>query len=330
MTNLKERLKRNRSDVRHHEDRRHLKEAMVMIEELQHHVEAIKRLRGSRDSLPIKARHGKNSSEATVISVLSDVHLGEKFSSEAVNDTNEFNVSICKQRCATFFERIVRLTNKERQDISIDELILFLGGDLIDGALHLDTIMANEIAEPMKQAVEMQSVIDGGIRYLEKHGGFKRITIVCSDGNHGRVSSKQHHSSRRGNALEYYLFYNLAHRFPHLNWYIKESLLTYVPVYDAVIRFMHGDRISFGGVNGFYTYLHRKIYEWDTATRADYTILGHLHQYTPTRRYLVNGSVVGMNPFSISLGARKEPPIQGFMLWDKKRQASVHIPILFD
>src|SRR3990167_1553853 len=100
---------------------------------------------------------------------------------------------------------------------------------------------------------------------------------------HGRVSQKQHHHSRRGNALEYYLYYNLAKRFPDLNWYIQESMLTYVPIYENVIRFMHGDRISYGGINGFYTYLHRRIFEWDEATRADYTILGHLHQYTPNR-----------------------------------------------
>jgi len=325
---IKKQLKEHRTHKKFRENQANLKEALEHIHELSAHVEAIKRLGSTRNPLPIKTRHGTNTSEATAIAVLSDVHMGEKFSREQVNEQNEYSVAICKQRCARFFDRVVRLTNKERQDVTIDELILFLGGDLIDGALHLDTIMANEIAEPMKQAVEMQNVLEGGLTHLIKTGNYKRITVVCADGNHGRVTHKMHHASRQGNALEYYLYFNLAARFPELNWYIKESLLTYVPVYDNVIRFMHGDRIAFGGVNGFYTYLHRKLYEWETSVRADYTILGHLHQYTPTRRYLVNGSVPGYNPFAISLGARMEPPIQGFLLWDKKRGPTVHIPVL--
>jgi hypothetical protein len=91
---------------------------------------------------------------------------------------------------------------------------------------------------------------------------------------------------------------------------------------------MHGDRIAFGGINGFYTYLHRKIAEWDRAVRADTTFLGHLHQWTPNRRYVVNGSVPGYNPFAVSLGCIFEKPTQAFMLYDKQRGPTVQIPIL--
>ncbi len=329
MSRLKTRIKENRVVVQYRRDRMHLKEAMERITELEAHVEAVRRLHLKRRCLPIRPSKGTGTSEATSIATFSDIHLGQEFSKEQVNGLNEYNSRICRERCRLFFERVVKMTTKERQDVQIDELILFLGGDLIEGALHLDTIMATDLSGPMKQIVEMQSIVEGGLNYLISHGGYKHITVVCADGNHGRISNKQHHHSRRGNALEYYLYYNLAKRFPELNWYIKESLLTYVPVYENTIRFMHGDRISYGGVNGFYTYLHRRIYEWDTSTRADYTILGHLHSYTPNRRYLVNGSMVGYNPFAISLGAQYEPPVQGFMLWDKKRGPTVHIPILF-
>ncbi len=329
MSRLKTRIHENRKLFRQQQDKNHLKEAMGRILEMEAHIKAIRRLSVRRKPRAIKAKKGKNSSEATAIATMSDVHLGQEITPESVNGLNEYNARICRARCEMFFERVVRLTNKERQDVSIDELILFLGGDLIEGALHLDTIMASDVSGPIKQIVEMQAIVESGINHLIKHGGYKQITVVCSDGNHGRISAKQHHHSRRGNALEYYLYYNLAKRFPDLNWYIKESLLTYVPVYENTIRFMHGDRIAYGGVNGFYTYLHRRIYEWDTSMQADYTILGHLHSYTPNRRYLVNGSMIGHNPFAISLGAKFEPPIQGFMLWDKKRGPTVHIPVLF-
>lgn len=329
MTKLKTRIHESREIFRYKQDRAQLREAMEHIHELEAHIKAIKKLRRAGNGRAIKARRGKGVSEATAIATISDVHLGQEIKSEQVNGLNEYNARICRERCDMFFERVVRLTNKERQDVNIDELVLFLGGDFLEGALHMDTIMATDLSGPISQVVEMNKMLEAGIKYLIKEGGYKQITVVCADGNHGRISAKQHHHSRRGNALEYYLYYNLASRFPELNWYIKESLLTYVPVYDSVIRFMHGDRIAYGGVNGFYTYLHRRIYEWDTSMRANYTILGHLHQYTPNRRYMVNGSMVGYNPFAVALGAQYEPPIQGFMLWDKKRGPTVHIPVLF-
>ena len=205
--------------------------------------------------------------------MLSDVHIGQEVSLEQTNGLNEYNIKIARERVKSFFERVVRMTYKERQDVYVDELILFLGGDLIEGALHLDTIMSADIKAPMTKVVEAQILIEGGIQSIKDNGGFNKITVVCVDGNHGRISHRQHFHSRRGNALEYFLYYNLAQRFPELDWVIEEGLLTYINVYDSVLRFMHGDRIAFGGINGFYTYLHRRIYEWDTSRKADHTLL---------------------------------------------------------
>ena len=126
------------------------------------------------------------------------------------------------------------------------------------------------------------------------------------------------------------MYHNLAQRNPEHNWVLEEGLLTYIDVLGHRVRCMHGDMIHFGGVNGFYTYLHRRIFQWDMAKRADLTICGHLHAYTPNRRYVVNGSLIGYSPFAVSLGANYEPPIQAFFLLDKKRGVSVQIPILVE
>lgn len=325
---LRERRKASKEVAARQAEQRDLKAALERIEELEAHTQAIRRLQGSTKRIAIKPRQGSNTSEAVAIAVASDWHIGQEVTAVQTNCLNEYNVHVAKVRAKTFFERVVRLTNKERQDVTIDELVLVLGGDFIEGALHLDTIMGSDLSGPMSQVILAQQLISGGLDYLKAYGSFKKITVVCCDGNHGRVTAKMHHHSRIGNALEYYLYYNLAQQHPDLQWVIEESLLTYLPVYDRTIRIMHGDRISFGGVNGFYTYLHRRIYEWDTSVRADYTILCHLHTYTPGRRYLVNGSLVGYNAFAISLGARYEPPTQSFMLFDKKRGPTVHMPIL--
>lgn len=330
MKTLKERRKKKREKKREKNTELHLNEAIARVEELEAQLEVIKKIKNRRPAheIKIEPRHKSGTSEAVVIAVASDWHFGQKITREQTNGLNEFDIGTGQSRAALFFERLVRLTNKERQDVKIDELVLFLGGDFIEGSLHLDTIMGSDLPLVMKQVTSVEDVLFAGLRFIEKHGDFKRVTVVCADGNHGRVTVKQHHHSRQGNAVEYILYYMLAQKFPKFTWIIEESMLTYVSVYDAIIRFMHGDRIAFGGVNGFYTYLHRRIYEWDTSRRADFTVLGHLHQYTPGRRYLVNGSLCGYNAFAISLGARFEPPTQAFMLFDRDRGPTVQIPIL--
>lgn len=306
-----------------------LKEALTEIEMLNAQVEALTTLKQSRNTVTITPRLSTHKSEAVVIAVATDWHVGSVVKPETVSGLNKFNVAIAKERATRFFQSVVSLTNKERQDVSISELILFLGGDLIDGSLHLDTVMSNEIATPIEQAVVVQEMIESGINFLLNHGKYKKITVVCADGNHGRITNKLHFSSRKGNALEYFLYYNLAKRFPTLNWVIADGLHAYVNVYDKVIRFHHGDTISFGGVNGPYTYLNRRIYQWNEGHHADYTVQGHLHMYTlGTRKWLINGSLVGYSPFALGLGGEFQPPIQAFFLMDKKRGVTVHIPIL--
>jgi len=306
-----------------------LNEALLHIKELEAYNKSIEILARSHTTYAIKPKFKSSTSEATAVAVATDWHLGSVIKPETVNGLNEFDVAVGKQRVKTFFERVVRFTDKERQDIRITNLLLFLGGDLIEGALHLDTIMSNEIAEPIHQAVLCQSLIESGLNFLLNNGKFDKITVVCADGNHGRITQKMHSSTRQGNALEYYMYFNLAQRFPQLNWVINKSLHQYVGVYDKMIRFHHGDTIGFGGVNGPYTYLNRRVYQWNEGVRADYSVQGHLHQWTiGSRKWLINGALVGHNSYAISLGGEFQPPIQAFFLLDKFRGITVQIPIL--
>ena len=313
---------------------RNYKKALKYIEELELHLDAKGRLERSKRTHIIRSYKKKSTDEATAVACLSDVHIGERITPEQVNGLNEYSMAIAKQRLDKYFSRIVKLTDKERQDVHIDNLVLFLGGDIIDGALHLDTIMSNETPEIMKQAVTAQSHIRSGLHFLEKH--FKNITVICKDGNHGRVTYRVHHSSRQGNSLEWYMFHNLAHEFPQFTWINEHALHTYMTFYkgqqgEKTVRFHHGDTIHFGGVNGPYTYLNRRRYQWNAGKRADIDVIGHLHMYRVNPNgWVLNGSVVGYNPFAVSLGAEYERPQQAFFLMDKHRGMTVNIPILFD
>lgn len=316
---------------------RNYREALDRIEELETEVSAIRKVKSSRKSYTIKPRTKNNDSEAVAVACASDWHFGAEVRPSQVQNLNEFNMRIATARGKEFFERVVTLTDKERQNVTIHELVLFLGGDLIDGALHMDTIQANEISEPIRQLTVVQGVIEAGLAYLEPH--FQKITVVCKDGNHGRITQRIHHASRQGNSIEWYMYYNLASRYPQFNWVLDEALHSYLPIYmghpgGRTLRFHHGDTIGFGGVNGPYTYLNRRRFQWNSANISKGStvidVMGHLHMYRVNPiGFVLNGSLIGYNSFAISLGAEYEPPAQAYFLIDKKRGMTVNIPILF-
>lgn len=160
-----------------------LNQAMEEISVLEAQVEAIRKLKASQNPHAITPHWGDGKSEATAFAIATDWHIGQLVRPESVNGLNSYDVATAKKRAATFFENVVKLTDKERQNVRITELVLFLGGDLIDGALHLDTIQSNEIAEPIRQAVIAQELIEGGLNFLLNHGRYQNITVVCCDGN---------------------------------------------------------------------------------------------------------------------------------------------------
>ena len=161
---------------------RALKEALGQIKDFEKHVEAIKRLRESELHYPIKPKQAYSVSEATAVAVATDWHFGSRVKPEQVNGHNKFDVAIATARIQLFFERVVRMIRKEQQDVKIQNLILFLGGDMINGSIHKDTDQSDEIPRPIDQALECQALIRSGLHYLQNHAKVQ-ITIPCCDGN---------------------------------------------------------------------------------------------------------------------------------------------------
>lgn len=308
-----------------------LKQALKEIERLETEIEARDTLEASISCSTIRPRKGSNTSEAAAVAIASDWHIGQRIDPETVGGLNSFNAEIGVKRAQCFFQRIVSLTEKERKNASISELVLFLGGDFIDGSLHQDSLQSQDISGATDQGIVAQDLIEAGLNFLLNHGKYKQITVVAKDGNHGRVTDRQQWASRAANSFERFMYVNIAYRFPTINWLVDKSLLTHLDVLGHKVRFHHGDTISFGGINGPFTYINRALSFWDkNHGRARYTVQGHLHTHIPTHYWLVNGSLAGYNAYAESLKGEFQPPIQSFFLMDKKRGPTVQIPILVD
>lgn len=285
---------------------------------------------GEHTILPI---HNTNTSEATAFAIASDWHVEETVDPKTVGGRNKYNPTIAKKRADSFFQRIVRLTEKERQDVKIDHLVLCLLGDFYSGRIHesLPEICA---MRPVEAVMYAQELIASGITFLLEHGKFKRITVVGKVGNHSRCTPKIHVSTETGNSLEYGMYCSLARRFPICKWIIEPSYHSYMTVYNRTIRLAHGWAIrSLGGVGGIYPALLRAEYQWNLTKKANHSVMGHFHSYTTVGRgnIVINGSLIGETPYAVAVArAAHEVPTQAFFLLDKKRGVTVQIPILVE
>jgi transposase len=89
----------------------------------------------TEDMAPLRPREG-HLDEAIPVLALSDIHWGETVKPEDVAGLNEYNPEIAEARLARYFRNALLLLNKERGAATIHQVLLWLGGDLIDNMIH--------------------------------------------------------------------------------------------------------------------------------------------------------------------------------------------------
>lgn len=272
---------------------------------------------------PIHPRERKSGlREGVALALASDWHVEEEVRPEQVAGRNRYNLDISRRRMERFFEAVRWSIEFQRQAFIVRDLVLWLGGDIITNYLHPDNVESN-LLSPVQAIAYAQASISAGIRHLLADGKLERIIIPCNDGNHGRLTEKTRSATRAANSIEWLLYTMLAREFatePRVEFLIAEGAHLYYEVYGRTLRFHHGDDIRYGGgVGGITIPVYKAVSRWDTVRRADLTVLGHFHQLHDLSDILVNGSLIGYGPYSLSIGARFEMPCQLFTMLDSKR-----------
>ena len=276
-----------------------------------------------------------NAAISTSVPVLlcSDWHCGAIVRPGSVNDLNEFDLAIFHERAQGLFRNALKVVNMVRSSATISEMIVWLGGDLIDNWLHPEQVQLQELS-PTQQLIECERAIVAGLGYLLEHGGFERIIVPCSHGNHGRTTQKMQADNSHATSYEWLMYQSLQRHFrqePRINWQIADGNVTYLTVLGQVLRFHHGDACRYqGGIGGLTIPLTKWIHRADQAIRADHTFQGHFHQLTLGPNWSVNGSLIGATAYGLKLGFAPERPQQLMRFIDSTRGFTVSAPILTD
>lgn len=299
------------------------------------------------DALEIKAHKPKISKiimsksgtdgEGTAVICASDWHVDELVPSHKVNGLGEYNPQIAERRAHRFFDLAVKFIRVDRQETTVNNLILWLGGDFFTSSTMHDATCAYP---PVVAAMVAQDLLVSGITFLIKQEPNLKIHIVGSVGNHSRISGSAkpvNINIEQELSLEWMMYHAIARHFrdnPNVTFQLDNSYNTYCKVYDKTIRFAHGHmgwryNDGMGGVHGpFWKYISQRA---DKQIAADLSVVGHYHTYTPAARarsYTVNGSLIGITPYSMSFGF--EEPIQAYFLVHSKFGVVGQRPLFVD
>lgn len=280
----------------------------------------------------IKAEKSNSDSEATACIILGDWHVEERVDADTVNGLNSYTPDDARLRADNAFRRGVRLFKIFKKDITINNLLIAFLGDMITGYIH-EELMESNFMSPIEASMFCEELIISGLDYVLNETDCN-LTIPCKPGNHGRTTLKRRVSTYSKNSYEIYMYNNIARHYQNndrVNFIIENGYLTYVDVYDYTIRFHHGDNLRYwGGIGGITTPATKAISSWDKERPAYLDVFGHFHTQmldTGTHKFVSNGSLIGYNPFAVSIKASYEVPKQSFFLIDKHRGKTVSAPI---
>jgi hypothetical protein len=307
------------------------KQAVKVISSIEKELDA-KRQITPCNAVAIKPSFNASKSEATAVIMLSDWHYEEEVESRAVSGLNKFTLDIAKRRAEQTFFVAGKMVKIFQRDIPIKEVVIYLGGDFITGSLHEENVETAQLL-PITAIMGVQKLIVGGLLYLLGELPNHRFTVICSAGNHSRVTKKQRHATENGNSLETYMYQAIAHTIknPRIKFVLQEGYLGYLDIYGFTVCFHHGHAIKYGGgIGGLFIPAFKAIGQWNKAKRADWHMFCHFHTQKDGGSFVSNGSLIGYNAYALSIKADYEKPKQLFYLVDKLRGRTVSCPIILD
>jgi hypothetical protein len=274
----------------------------------------------------------KRPAPATAVLVLSDWHIEETVLKETVNNLNQYDLTIARERVKQVWQRAEMLLHHERQLVDIDHLVVATLGDFISGHIH-EELMETCSLSPMAATREAGELLLGGIEKMLE--SFRRVTVVTAHGNHGRSTHKMRAATSADHSFEHNLYKWMeksTRGTKGLEWQIGDGYLNYMDIQGYSFRFHHGDAVRYSsGVGGLSIPMNKAKANWDRSRPSDLDVCGHFHTwlYMPYK-FLVNGCVIGMSPYGIRIRAEYQPPSQSLLIVDSRHGVTKALQVFAD
>jgi hypothetical protein len=317
------------------------KQLLVELADREKQLEVLKGMRELKYSLkPVTApkRVGATQRRGTPVMLCSDWHVEERVDPKTVNGLNEYNPQIAERCIERMADAFTWMTKDTRYDCR--EAVIWLGGDLYSGYIH-DELAEGNFMSPTHACAWLLPRLEKMLRTIAKNcPSISRFLVPCNDGNHGRLTKKIRAATRTANSLEWFMYFNLAQRMrddSRFEFQIADGVWNYLDLYGKTFGFLHGDVFRYlGGVGGLLIPVRRGLNEdrkylafGETPRRVDHVSMGHFHTRMDLDDISVNGSMIGITPYSMANHFPPEARKQSWFLVDSEYGKCISAPIPF-
>lgn len=162
--------------------------------------------------------------------------------------TTTYNSQIMRKRVMEFVTKAKRITEIQRADHPVKDVVIMFGGDMVEGLFNYPAQLHEIDATLFEQYVTVSRLIVDTVR--EALAIYEKVLVVAEWGNHGRIGSKRADVPRSDNVDR--MCYELARQL-----LVDEKRLTWADCPEDVQRveignyralLIHGDEV---GRNGF-------------------------------------------------------------------------------
>lgn len=173
---------------------------------------------------------------------------------QGAKKTVSYNSEVMKRRVREVLKNTMKLVEIQRTDHPVNDCLVMLGGDMIEGLFNFPTQPFEIDATLFEQYVTVATLLDETARFLAAR--FARVRFVGEWGNHGRIGSKRAAVPKKDNAdrMTYQLAMAMTKDLPNVTWDVDEEGnlpaddIQQIEVGNYRALLIHGDEV---GRNGF-------------------------------------------------------------------------------
>lgn len=261
-------------------------------------------------------KNNKHKTSETAIAVFADWQMGKV--------TKDYNSDVLEKRIELYTEKLLEITNIQRMDHNVDDLHVWLLGDIVEG----EEIFAGQ-SHLLDSGLYRQVGINGP-RILGKFlttalENFKRVHVTGVIGNHGSVGGKarkQHDPETNMDRLLYKILdlifekedritFNIPDGRGERNWYAVDSIGDYSSL------LIHGDQMP--GPTSYHGYF-KKVMGWKDGAIPEHfndIFMGHYHQQFKmtigSSLLRISGSPESLNTYAQEFFSSMSRPCQHLM-----------------
>lgn len=162
--------------------------------------------------------------------------------------TASYNSEVMRDRVLKFANKAVAITDIQRADHPVEEVLIAFGGDMVEGLFNFPG-QAFEIDSTLfEQYVNVSRLIVDVVRIALEN--YTKVTVVAEWGNHGRIGSKRDNVPRSDNfdRMCYELARQLLAGEKRLEWGGSPEDIQRIEIGNYRALLIHGDEV---GRNGF-------------------------------------------------------------------------------